>query len=156
MIRNEVKWFAGHMVSKLQENEYKTGWTDCTVDFLSSQIQKNLNELNSMFQELPSNYSVFSANVIRQCSDIANYAMMIADISYKYICKYDPPNKGDVEYENHLTCPYCGGKNYDAFELSEDNDTINCGKCGSEIEYSREVEVTYSTRPVKRNNPIKL
>lgn len=62
----------------------------------------------------------------------------------------------DVEYESHLTCPYCGGKNYDAFELSEDNDTINCGKCGSEIEYSREVEVTYSTRPVKRNNPIKL
>lgn len=137
MIRNEVKWFAGHMESKLQENEYKTGWTDCTVDFLSSQIQKNLNELNSMFQELPSNYSVFSANVIRQCSDIANYAMMIADISNKYICKCDPPNKGDVEYENHLTCPYCG-------------------KCGSEIEYSREVEVTYSTRPVKRNNPIKL
>ncbi|WP_255259988.1 hypothetical protein [Bacillus sp. AFS023182] len=32
----------------------------------------------------------------------------------------------------------------------------NCGKCGSEIEYSREVEVTHSTRPVKRNNPIKL
>ncbi|CKG63242.1 Uncharacterised protein [Streptococcus pneumoniae] len=62
----------------------------------------------------------------------------------------------DVEYESHLTCPYCGGKNYDAFELSEDNGTINCGKCGSEIEYSREVEVTYSTRPVKRNNPIKL
>lgn len=105
MIRNEVKWFAGHMESKLQENEYKTGWTDCTVDFLSSQIQKNLNELNSMFQELPSNYSVFSANVIRQCSDIANYAMMIADISNKYICKYGPPNKGvnDMEQVEHGT-----------------------------------------------------
>ena len=94
MIRSEVKWFAEHMESKLQENEHKTGWTDCTVDFLSSQIRKNLNELDSMFQELPSNYSVFSANVIRQCSDMANYAMMIADISDKYICKYDPPNKG--------------------------------------------------------------
>ncbi|WP_174888015.1 hypothetical protein [Bacillus albus] len=105
MIRGEVKWFAEHMESKLQENEHKTGWTDCTVDFLSSQIQKNLNELNSMFEELPANYSVFSANVIRQCSDIANYAMMIADISDKYICKYDPPNKGvsDMETVEHGT-----------------------------------------------------
>ncbi|MBZ6022463.1 hypothetical protein LA440_04650 [Bacillus cereus] len=105
MIRSEVKWFAEHMESKLQENEHKTGWTDCTVDFLSSQIRKNLNELDSMFQELPSNYSVFSANVIRQCSDMANYAMMIADISDKYICKYDPPNKGvkDMEQLEHGT-----------------------------------------------------
>ncbi|MGG0209552.1 hypothetical protein [Bacillus mycoides] len=103
MIRNEVKWFAEHMESILQENEHKTGWSDCTVDFLSSQIRKNLNELDSMFQELPSNYSVFSANVIRQCSDIANFAMMIADISDKYICKYDPPNKGakDMEQVEH-------------------------------------------------------
>ncbi|MBE5087581.1 hypothetical protein IGI03_05905 [Bacillus thuringiensis] len=105
MVREEVKWFAEHMESKLQENEHKTGWTDCTVDFLSSQIRKNLNELDSMFQELPSNYSVFSANVIRQCSDMANYAMMIADISDKYICKYDPPNKGvkDMEQLEHGT-----------------------------------------------------
>ncbi|MHA4207352.1 hypothetical protein [Bacillus cereus] len=102
MIRSEVKWFAEHMESKLQENEHKTGWTDCTVDFLSSQIRKNLNELDSMFQELPSNYSVFSANVIKQCSDMANYAMMIADISNKYICKNDPPkgakDAGQVEH----------------------------------------------------------
>ncbi|OFC94614.1 hypothetical protein BTGOE4_10040 [Bacillus thuringiensis] len=105
MIRSEVKWFAEHMESKLKENEHKTGWTDCTVDFLSSQIRKNLNELDSMFQELPSNYSVFSANVIRQCSDMANYAMMIADISDKYICKYDPPNKRvkDMEQLEHGT-----------------------------------------------------
>lgn len=104
MIRSEVKWFAEHMESKLKENEHKTGWTDCTVDFLSSQIRKNLNELDSMFQELPSNYSVFSTNVIRQCSDIANYAMMIADISNKYICKCDPP-KGveDMEQVEHGT-----------------------------------------------------
>ncbi|MGE6504369.1 hypothetical protein ACQKF0_29490 [Bacillus wiedmannii] len=105
MVRNEVSWFAEHMESKLQENEHKTGWTDCTVDFLSSQIQKNLNELNSKFEELPANYSVFSANVIRQCSDIANYAMMIADISNKYVCNYDPPNKGanDMEMVEHGT-----------------------------------------------------
>ncbi|HDR4727299.1 hypothetical protein ABR776_26535 [Bacillus cereus] len=105
MVRNEVSWFAEHMESKLQENEHKTGWTDCSVEFLSSQIRKNLNELDSMFQELPSNYSVFSANVIRQCSDIANFAMMIADISDKYICKYDPPNKGvkDMEQVEHGT-----------------------------------------------------
>lgn len=97
MIRSEVKWFAEHMESKLQENEHKTGWEDSTVDFLSVQMQRNLKELNEMFEELPSNYSVFSANVIRQCSDIANYAMMIADISNKYVCKYDPPNKGDED-----------------------------------------------------------
>ncbi|SDY43510.1 hypothetical protein [Bacillus sp. 166amftsu] len=91
MIRKEVKWFAEHMESRLQENNHKTGWEDCTVDFLSSQINRNLNELNGLFEELPANYSVLSANIIRQCSDISNYAMMIADISNKYVCKYDPP-----------------------------------------------------------------
>ncbi|EXY06149.1 hypothetical protein P4I81_30240 [Bacillus cereus] len=62
----------------------------------------------------------------------------------------------DVEYEEHLTCPYCGEKDVDAWERSQDNDKIDCSTCGSEIEYSREVEITYSTKPIKRNNPIKL
>lgn len=62
----------------------------------------------------------------------------------------------DVEYEEHLTCPYCGEKDVDAWERSQDNDKIDCSMCGSEIEYSREVEITYSTKPIKRNNPIKL
>ncbi|MCU4813635.1 hypothetical protein OCF19_26380 [Bacillus cereus] len=62
----------------------------------------------------------------------------------------------DNKYENYLICPYCGGKNRDARKRSQDNGIINCDKCGSQIEYSREIEITYSTRPVKRNNPIKL
>ncbi|PFL63352.1 hypothetical protein COJ27_16240 [Bacillus cereus] len=62
----------------------------------------------------------------------------------------------EIEYEEQLICPYCKGKDIDAWERSQDSDTINCGKCGSEIEYSREVEITYSTKPIKRNKPIKL
>ncbi|MED3022620.1 MULTISPECIES: hypothetical protein [Bacillus cereus group] len=62
----------------------------------------------------------------------------------------------DSKYENHLTCPYRGGKNRDTRKRSQDNGIINCDKCGSEIEYSREIEITYSNKAVKRNSPIKL
>ncbi|MGW5955862.1 hypothetical protein [Bacillus mycoides] len=101
--------------------------------------------------------------------DLAISTNIMIDGKVYHVCAKYPQNNligvreiqlqsttADVEYEEHLTCPYCGEKDVDAWERSQDNDTIDCSKCGSEIEYSREVEITYSTKPIKRNNPIKL
>lgn len=53
------------------------------------------------------------------------------------------------EYEDYITCPYCGYADGDSFEQSEDNDTIECGRCGATIEYTRDVIVSYSTKGIK-------
>ncbi|HDR8476384.1 hypothetical protein ABE55_08440 [Bacillus thuringiensis] len=111
-----------------------------------------------------------TAEVIRVVDcDLAISTNIMIDGKVYHVCAKYPQNNligvreiqlqstpEEIEYEEHLICPYCGGKDIDAWERSQDSDTINCGKCGSEIGYSREVEITYSTKPIKRNKPIKL
>ncbi|MFW5438892.1 hypothetical protein [Paenibacillus apiarius] len=55
----------------------------------------------------------------------------------------------EEEYDDDFKCPYCGAINHDAWELSSDDDTVKCGSCMSEIEYERNVEITYTVTPVK-------
>lgn len=57
-----------------------------------------------------------------------------------------PENK---EYEDNIVCPYCGHEDRDSYELSDDNDTIECGRCGATIEYTREVIASYSIKGIK-------
>jgi hypothetical protein len=58
-------------------------------------------------------------------------------------------------YEDNLTCPYCGYEDGDSFELSDEGET-DCGRCGSEIEYERVVEVKYVSTPKKKNEVVKI
>ncbi|MCY9513288.1 FmdB family zinc ribbon protein [Paenibacillus apiarius] len=57
----------------------------------------------------------------------------------------DPEEESDYEFK----CPYCGSIYHDAWELPSDEDKIECGNCGSEIEYERNIEITYTVTPVK-------
>lgn len=63
-----------------------------------------------------------------------------------------PEEENDIDF----TCPYCHSVDHDAWDMSIDSDTIECGYCGSEIEYQRNVEVTYTVTPVKKSKTIKL
>lgn len=65
------------------------------------------------------------------------------------------PNPEERMFEDGLVCPYCGYEDNDAFELSDDDGTVECGRCGAEIHYTRNVEVTYSTEPVKPPKVVK-
>lgn len=47
--------------------------------------------------------------------------------------------------EKYATCPYCGAKEYDSWEL-EDEQEIECD-CGGTYLVVREVEVKYSSAP---------
>lgn len=78
MIRSEVKWFAEQMESKLQENDHKGGWQQCGKYWLFERMQEEMTEL---LQELSlfSNDAKNENRIIRECADIANFAMMIAD-----------------------------------------------------------------------------
>jgi hypothetical protein len=55
----------------------------------------------------------------------------------------------DKEYESDLTCPYCGYKDVDSWELSDDDEGHECGRCGGTMSYQRIVTVEYSSSPVK-------
>jgi len=74
-LREEVLWFATEMEVVLQENNHKGGWVNCHVLDLLSKLQEEISELITAIREGE------SEDVIKECVDIANYAMMIADNS---------------------------------------------------------------------------
>jgi hypothetical protein len=55
----------------------------------------------------------------------------------------------DKDFEDEITCPYCGYANTDSWESSDSEDEEVCGSCGGVFSYERHVEVTYSSQPVK-------
>jgi NTP pyrophosphatase (non-canonical NTP hydrolase) len=70
-IRPAVQWFAQQMEAKLRKNDHKGGWEGMTLSRLMSRLDDEVGEL----------YRALSAdtNVIEEASDVANFAMMIAD-----------------------------------------------------------------------------
>jgi len=56
----------------------------------------------------------------------------------------------DKDYEHELTCPYCGYRDGDSWELSRDDEEEHeCGRCGAIMSYQRAVTVEYNSSPVK-------
>lgn len=52
----------------------------------------------------------------------------------------------EKEYESELTCPYCGYKDSNSFEL-DDSGEHECRRCGATIEFERVVTVEYNVYP---------
>ncbi|MCU5414689.1 hypothetical protein OCE50_27885 [Bacillus wiedmannii] len=77
-MRTEVKWFAEQMESKLQENDHKGGWQDCDCYWLLNRAIKECVELS---RELDAHRDLGDnkEKIIKECSDVANFVMMIAD-----------------------------------------------------------------------------
>jgi len=55
----------------------------------------------------------------------------------------------DKDYKHELTCPYCGYEESDSWELSDDDEEHECGRCGGIISYQRVVTVEYNSSPKK-------
>lgn len=51
--------------------------------------------------------------------------------------------------EDHIICPYCGNVDEDSWEYSDDEGEIDCGRCGREFNYTRDIAVKYTTTPKK-------
>jgi NTP pyrophosphatase (non-canonical NTP hydrolase) len=72
-VRQEVKRFAEVMERKLQENDHKGGWRGEHPAWLLGRLLEEISELEEALRQ---------ANrraIERECADIANFAMMIAD-----------------------------------------------------------------------------
>ena len=85
-IREQVRWFSEQMESILRANDDKGGWEGCSADYLLSRMQEELEEMIEKASEI--GWDVFMCvradkekidDLIRECADIANFAMMIAD-----------------------------------------------------------------------------
>lgn len=76
MNRDEAsKWFAEQMAVKLRENEHKGGWDRCNPYWLIDRLKEEVAELEQAMDDgLP------SEEIIRECADIGNFAMMVADV----------------------------------------------------------------------------
>jgi hypothetical protein len=58
--------------------------------------------------------------------------------------------------EDEITCPVCGSKQSDSWEYSCDSDNHICEDCGSEYEWERVVDVTYSSQAINIGKHIEL
>lgn len=63
----------------------------------------------------------------------------------------------DYTQENEITCPYCGDKNIDSWEVGEDvNDgdlgLQECGNCEKKFTVSRNMKITYTSYPTPCQN----
>ena len=75
-LREAVRKFAERMEEKLAKNTHKgnrDGWLDETISWLASRLVLEVGELMVAIQECPQN------EIARECADVANFAMMIAD-----------------------------------------------------------------------------
>lgn len=64
------------------------------------------------------------------------------------------PKEDEVSFSNNITCPYCGSEDHDSWEAADSDDGSQCDTCGSVFSYEREVEVTYSSKIVERNDKV--
>lgn len=82
-IRPEVMRFAQHMEAKLRENDHKEHWRKgYTMDHLwdnSDALESEVAELLESLHAL-NNGQCTAEEVIKECADVALFAMMIADL----------------------------------------------------------------------------
>ena len=84
-LRDSVESFAWEMERKLAMNDHREGWDDEEFSFFLRRIRQEVTELKKAFNQLL-DYRDGAPSVIarhaftEECADIANFAMMIADV----------------------------------------------------------------------------
>jgi len=70
-VRPEVAWFAEIMESQLRNNDHKGGWGNNW--WLMRRLQEEFCEVMMIMS------GAENGDIVKKCSDVANFAMMIAD-----------------------------------------------------------------------------
>jgi hypothetical protein len=80
--RGMVLWFAVEMERQLRANDHKGGWQNCSRHFLRDKLQEEYDELCAALEQLgggnPS--PAQRRDVCNEAADLANLAMMVADL----------------------------------------------------------------------------
>lgn len=65
-------WFANEMQRELNNNDHKCGWEDLSARWLLMRLDQEVRELKRAVTS--------GKNIVSEAADVANFAMMIADI----------------------------------------------------------------------------
>lgn len=84
MIKNSVEWFSREMQGELLKHLDRPGWKRESIEYLMSRLKEELIELEIELKKSSTihdsaDYYKREKQVIKECADIANFAMMIAD-----------------------------------------------------------------------------
>lgn len=91
-VRASVAWFSTQMEAKLAKNDHKGGWASCDVRWLLQRLKEETKELEHVLdmRDLEKGYrsageglvliDTDNEAVVSEAVDIANFAMMIADL----------------------------------------------------------------------------
>lgn len=85
--REVVRWFAEQMEVRLKENDHKGGWQNCRNTWLMGRLLEEFVELQKAVDECnraPADDPLLPMarlNVLREAADVANFAMMVADVT---------------------------------------------------------------------------
>lgn len=84
-LRPVVQRFAEVMEAKLRENDHKGGWEEDSPSDLFARLMEESNELERSFEPVAGCVPVvhdaaLASKVAREAADVANFAMMIADV----------------------------------------------------------------------------
>jgi NTP pyrophosphatase (non-canonical NTP hydrolase) len=71
----EVRRFAQAMEAELRANAHKGGWSTCSTGYLLRRLGQEVGELRRALNSRASRETVLS-----EAADVANFAMMIADV----------------------------------------------------------------------------
>lgn len=66
-----------------------------------------------------------------------------------------PTNNGgpkEHDYTDEITCPHCDYAHLDSWELTPNEDELQCSTCGKLFIYTRNIAVSYSTKPIAARN----
>lgn len=70
-----VAWFFQAMADKLSANSHKRGWDECSVGYLRTRLAQEVCELRRAIDRRAP-----AEAITKECADVANFAMMIADV----------------------------------------------------------------------------
>lgn len=82
-LREPVRWFAARMEAKLAEYDSdrgEHGWSECTLNWLFERCGRELQEAADAAFAADCDGFKQVEPAIRECADVANFAMMIADV----------------------------------------------------------------------------
>ena len=74
-LREPLRRFASWMEDVLRDNDHKGWWGSCSRDYLTRGLKAEVGELERADARTPTEIVDF----IRECCDVANFAMMLAD-----------------------------------------------------------------------------
>lgn len=98
-IQKDIFLLECFMKQKLQENEHKGYWADCSLIYLANRAQEELDELVDAI------LTKSADQIMREAADLANFAMMIcSNASRNQICNQPVSIGVDVANGEDWSC----------------------------------------------------